>query len=389
MINSQFSITMHIAINAQLLSDEATYRGAGVSNYSRHLLHQLGKLTVAQGTTDQYTAFVNTTSFQADGVGLVTTRLPLAQPLARIIWEQSILPLRLRQIQADLVHGLVNVLPLTTKVPGVVTVHDLSFVHMPEKLRAAKRFYLVHLCRASVAKAAHIIAVSQQTADDLIHYFGVKASQISVVPNGVASAFTPGDPTAVQNFRVAKGLPPRFLFYLGTLEPRKNLALLVKAFARWLAQASGEDRQVKLILAGAKGWFYTEIFRLVTALGLEQSVLFPGFIPETDLPDWYRAAEAFVYPSLFEGFGLPVLEAMACGTPVLCSHVASLLEVVGDSALTFAPDSEAELARALALLAGQAALRAELRQKGLARAQNFSWQRTAQATLAVYAGIVG
>jgi glycosyltransferase involved in cell wall biosynthesis len=278
----------------------------------------------------------------------------------------------------------VNVLPLATKVPGVVTVHDLSFVRMPEKLRLAKRLYLVRLCRASVAKAAHVIAVSQQTADDLIHYFGVKASKISVVPNGVASAFTPGDPTAIQDFRVAQGLPPRFLLYLGTLEPRKNLALLVKAFARWQAQASREDRQVKLILAGAKGWFYTEIFQLVTALGLEQSVLFPGFIGEADLPNWYRAAEGFVYPSLFEGFGLPVLEAMACGTPVLCSQIASLREVIGDSALTFAPHSEEELATGLALLIGQAALHDELRRKGLIRAQEFSWERTAQATLAVY-----
>lgn len=380
---------MHIAINAQLLSDQSSYRGAGVSNYSRHLLQSIGELAGQSGTAQQYTAFIHTNNFCANGITLQVTRWPLARPLARIAWEQSLLPLKLRQMQADLVHGLVNVLPLATKVPGVVTVHDLSFVRMPEKLPAAKRFYLARLCQASVNQAAHVIAVSQQTADDLIHYFGLKASKISVVPNGVAALFTPGERIETEKFRAAQGLPPRFLLYLGTLEPRKNLTLLVKAFARWQAQATADDQQVKLILAGAKGWFYTEIFQLVTALGLEQRVIFPGFIPEAELPDWYRAAEGFVYPSLFEGFGLPVLEAMACGTPVLCSQVASLLEVAGDSALTFAPQSEEALAAGLTLLTGQAALRTELRRKGLARAQEFSWQRTAQATLAVYTGAHG
>jgi len=375
---------MHIAINAQLLSDEATYRGAGVSNYSRHLLSHLGQSAATKGTALRFTAFVNAAHFRADGIDLVKTRLPLAQPLPRIVWEQSVLPVKLHRMRADLVHGLVNVLPLATPIPGVVTVHDLSFVQMPEKFRSVKRFYLARLCRLSVAKAAHVIAVSQQMADDLMHYFACPTAKISVVHNGVADAFTPGGAPETEAFRQAQQLPSRFLLYLGTLEPRKNLVLLVKAFARWRAQANSADQAVKLILAGARGWFYAEIFRLVTELGLEQNVLFPGFIPEADLPNWYRAAEGFVYPSLFEGFGLPVLEAMACGTPVLCSDVPSLREVAGDSALTFAPHSEEALAAGLALLTSQSALRTELRQKALARAQLFSWQRTAQATLAVY-----
>lgn len=375
---------MQIAINAQLLSDEATYRGAGVSNYSQYLLQHLGQLVLAQGTASQFTAFVNTAKFQAEGIRLVKTRLPLAQPVVRILWEQSLLALKLHQMQADLVHGLVNVLPLTTRTPGVVTVHDLSFVRMPEKLPAAKRFYLARLCRLSVAKAAHVIAVSQQTADDLMHYFACPASKITVVHNGVADAFTPGDTAEVEAFRQAQHLPTRFLLYLGTLEPRKNLVLLLKAFAQWRAQASKDDQAVKLILAGARGWFYEEIFQLATQLGLEESVLFPGFIAEADLPNWYRAAEAFVYPSLFEGFGLPVLEAMACGTPVLCSDIPSLSEVVGDSAVIFPAQSAEALTASIALLMSQQALQAELRQKAVARARLFSWRHTAQATLAVY-----
>ena len=375
---------MHIAINAQLLSDQQSYRGAGVSNYSRHLLASLGEL-VADGSTDhRFTAFVNANGGETAGIHIQRTRWPLHRPLARIIWEQSLLPLQLSQLRADLVHGLVNVLPLTTRVPGVVTVHDLSFMRMPESLTVARRTYLTRLCQASVQRAAHVIAVSRQTADDVMHYFDIPAAKISVVYNGVAASFVPGDPITTAAFRQIKNLPARFLLYLGTLEPRKNLELLLKAFARWRNQASAEERQIKLVLAGGKGWFYTEIFRLVNALDLEQSVLFPGFIAENELPLWYQAAEGFVYPSLFEGFGLPVLEAMACGTPVLCSQASSLLEIVGTSTLTFPSQSEEELAAGLALLTGQPALRADLRAKGLVQARQFAWRNTAQATIAVY-----
>jgi len=375
---------MHIAINAQLLSDQQSYRGAGVSNYSRHLLASLGELVEDGSTGHRFTAFVNTSHAETAGIHIQRTRWPLQRPLARIIWEQSRLPLQLQQLRADLVHGLVNVLPLTTRVPGVVTVHDLSFMRMPESLTVARRTYLTRLCQASVQRAAHVIAVSRQTADDVMHYFDIPAAKISVVHNGVAASFVPGDSITTAAFRQTKNLPARFLLYLGTLEPRKNLELLLKAFARWRNQARADERQIKLVLAGGKGWFYTEIFWLVNALDLEQSVLFPGFIAENELPHWYQAAEGFVYPSRFEGFGLPVLEAMACGTPVLCSQASSLLEIVGTSTLTFPSHSEEELAAGLALLTGQPALRADLSAKGLVQARQFTWRNTAQATIAVY-----
>jgi glycosyltransferase involved in cell wall biosynthesis len=374
---------MHIAINAQLLSGAQSYRGAGVSNYSRQLLHHLGKRTSA-GTKYQLTAFVSTPEFTAPGVTLWQTPPIAQQPWLRIAWEQTRLPGLLRQMQADLVHGLVNVLPLTTRVPGVVTVHDLSFLHLPEKLPALRRLYLTGLCRASVRKAAHVIAVSQQTADDLTQTFGTGAGKISVIYNGVADHFSPGEPGAVTHFRRARNLPARFLLYLGTLEPRKNLEMLVRAYARWRAQASDEDQTVKLVIAGGKGWFYKTIFQQVQTLGIEPHVLFPGFITDGELADWYRAAEGFVYPSLFEGFGLPVAEAMACGTPVLCSQTQSLREVAGEAALTFPPQDERALADGLALLIAQPTRRAALRERGLQRAQHFTWQRTVDATLGVY-----
>jgi glycosyltransferase involved in cell wall biosynthesis len=374
---------MHVVIDAQLVSTAQSYRGAGVSNYSRHLLAGLGQLA-GDGTGKQLTAFVSEPCFQVAGVRLQRTPSVLQNPLLRIGWEQALLPIELHRQRADLVHGLVNVLPLATRVPAVVTVHDLSFLRAPEKLPAAKRLYLARLCQASVRRARHVIAVSQQTADDLMRFFGVAAARISVIHNGVAEQFQPGDPARVALFRQQRSLPERFALYVGTLEPRKNLPQLLRAFASWRRIAQPEDHSLRLVVAGAKGWYFDEIFQLVDRLGLAGQVDFPGFLPAEELPDWYRAAEFFVYPSLLEGFGLPVAEAMACGTPVLCSRASSLLEVAGDSALTFPTGQDEALVAGIQALVTQPALRSELRRRGLSRAQRFTWPRAAAATLDVY-----
>ena len=371
---------MHIAINAHLLNRKESYRGAGVSNYSLNLLTALG----AEPGGHRFTAFVNDPDFNVENVTFRRSGQFLAKPVARILWEQTALPLALKQIEADLIHGLVNVLPLTTKLPGVVTVHDLSFVRMPEKLPPAKRFYLTRLCGVSVAKAERVIAVSRQTANDLMDCFGVDAQKIEIVYNGVAENFHPGEVVETEKFRLSAGLPERFLLYLGTLEPRKNLARLIDGYARW-RESDPAAQDVALVLAGGKGWYYDEIFQRVRDRGLEDVVHFPGFIPGAQLPHWYRAAAAFVYPSLFEGFGLPVAEAMACGTPVICSDAASLLEVAGDAALIFAAADTDGLVRALYTLFAKPEIGAELAQRGLARSRRFTWQRAAQETLAVYA----
>ncbi len=370
---------MHIAINAQLLNTEESYRGAGVSNYSQNLLTALG----AEPGDQRFSAFVADPIFSAPNVTLHCSRGFVARPLARIVWEQTILPWALKRIGAELVHGLVNVLPLAAKLPSVVTVHDLSFVRMPEKLPPAKRLYLTRLCAASVSKADRVIAVSQQTANDLMTCFGVRARKIEVVYNGVAPHFLPGVSAETEAFRTSQGLPERFLLYLGTLEPRKNLARLIDGYALW-REKNPALQDVELVLAGGKGWYYDEIFRRVQERKLEQVVHFPGFVPSPELPHWYRAAEAFVYPSLFEGFGLPVIEAMACGTPVICSDAASLLEIAGDAALTFPAEDTDALVRALETFFGQPELAEELTQRGLKRRHRFSWQETAQQTIEVY-----
>ncbi len=372
-------------VHAHLLSSAESFRGAGVSNYSRRLLLHLGRLAQAQDDL-RISAALHAANVTLPGVEPVLTRLPLDRPELRIAWEQSVLPRLARRLGADLVHGLVNVLPLEGSTPGVVTVHDLSFLRMPEKFPRLKRGYLATLCAASVRRARRVIAVSGQTADDVMHYFGAPAEKIVVIHNGVGEEFTSGTEAAAAAFRRRRNLPERFFLYLGTLEPRKNLELLLDAYAAWKRRSGAT---VALVLAGGKGWAYETIFRRVEELGLGEDVLFPGFVPGVELPDWYRAAEAFIYPSLFEGFGLPVLEAMACGAPVVCSRAGSLLEIVGDAALTFAATDKGELADGLARVADDAALRAELRKRGLVHAAQFTWQQAAADTLTVYRDAAG
>lgn len=375
---------MNICLNAQLISDQSGYRGAGVNNYARQLLAALGEAVQNGSTAHRFTAFVHTPDLIIPGIELIVSGPLLERPAARIAWEQTALPLALARHGADAVHGLVNVLPLATRTPGVVTVHDLAFVRTPQHFPPLKRIYLTRLCAASVARARYVITVSRQTADDVMRCFGAPAAKVQVVYNGVSPAFTPVAEESSARFRHAKELPDRYFLYLGTLEPRKNLEMLIRAFARWRQVTGAAAEEVKLVLAGGKGWYYDTIFAQVTALGLTEAVLFPGFIPAEELPDWYRAAELFVYPSLLEGFGLPVLEAMACGVPVICSQAGSLLEVAGDAALTFAPDDEDGLTAALQSLAANSAQRDHLRKLGLAQAARFSWRWTAAQTIALY-----
>lgn len=376
--------TMRIALNAQLISAQAGYRGAGVSNYSRQLCRALGELGRTGATRHDFAAFAHVDDLAAPGLHVHRSPRLLENPLARIAWEQTVLPGLLARGRFDLVHGLVNMLPLTAPVTGVVTVHDLSFVRAPGRLPPVKQLYQQALTRWSVGRAGAVIAVSQQTAADVVACFGAAPDRVHVVYNGVGDEFTPGDAAATAHFRRAHALPERFVLAVGTLEPRKNLPRLVRAFARWRCQAPPAYQDVHLVLAGGRGWGYDAIFAEVQATGLQDVVHFPGFVPHAELADWYRAALVFAYPSLFEGFGLPVVEAMACGAPVLCSQAPGVAEVAGAAALTVPPEDDVALAHGLRLLVEQSALRQELGRRGLARAAQFSWRRCAAATVSIY-----
>ncbi len=262
----------------------------------------------------------------------------------------------------------------------VVTVYDLSFLRFPGRLSRARRLYLQGMTALTCARARRVLAISQSTADDLTALLGVPAGKIDVTPLGYdRAAFRPRLEAEKAHFRRKHDLPERFWLYIGTLEPRKNLGLLIQAYAR-LKPAE----RLPLILGGGSGWRAERVLREIEKRRLGDSVKHIGFVPPADLPLWYNCADAFVYPSLYEGFGLPVLEAMACGAPVLTSDASSLPEVAGRAGLCLPPDDADAWSGALRAARQDEAWREAAGAKGLERARKFSWTRTADLTLASY-----
>lgn len=374
----------HVALNAHLLTAQAGYRSAGINGYIAHLLRALPGVDASL----RYTVFAGPQAPVLDTPRLSVRRSAwrTERPLARIVWEQIAQPLALAQTRPDLVHQLAFVAPIFRRSPFVVTVYDLSFVHFPERLPAARRLYLRTLARRSCQQARRVIAISRSTAADLTATWGIPAAKIDLALPGVDEAFRPLPRAEVEAFRTRAGLPERFLLYLGTLEPRKNLPLLLRAYA---ALPASDRAAAPLVLAGGRGWMGEEIERALDAYELRASVLLPGYVPADDLPLWYNAADALVYPSLFEGFGLPVIEAMACGTPALVAETSSLPEAVGSTGRCLPPDDADAWTGALAQVLHDAAWRAEMGARARARAREFTWARTAAQTVASYRRALG
>ena len=367
---------MKIGLNAHLLSGRAGYRSAGIHGYISNLLRELPARAPADWQFEAMVGAGNRASFP----GLRMARAPLdtEPPWRRVFWEQALQPWQLRRY--DLYHALAFVAPIVLSAPMVVTVYDLSFLHFPARLSAARRLYLRALTALTCARARRVLAISQSTADDLTAHLGLPPGKIDVTPLGYdRAAFHPLLERDVAHFRRKHNLPERFWLFVGTLEPRKNLPLLLKAYARL-----PEAERLPLILGGGIGWMAQEVFAAIERLELGGSVKHVGFIPTADLPLWYNCAEAFLYPSVYEGFGLPVLEAMACGTPVITTDVSSLPEVAGGAAKCLPPGDIEPWTDALSDLQGNGEWRAAARAKGLARAKRFSWARTAELTLESY-----
>ncbi|MCY4020192.1 MAG: glycosyltransferase family 1 protein [Chloroflexi bacterium] len=367
---------MKIGLNAHLLSDHASYRSAGIHSYIAHLLQHLP----AQAPADwRFQAMVGAASRAAfNGVAMSRARFDTTAAWRRIFWEQVIQPRQLRRF--DLYHALAFVAPLYLKAPMVVTVYDLSFLLFPDRLSPARRWYLRNFTALTCRRALRVLAISRSTATDLARLLGVNPGKIDVTPLGYdRSVFRPLPAAAVKQFRARQGLPDRFWLFVGTLEPRKNLVMLLRAYAR-LPRAG----RLPLILVGGKGWMTDDVFTTIERDGLQDSVRHVGFVPAADLPLWYNSAEAFLYPSIYEGFGLPVLEAMACGTPVLTADISSLPEVVGDAGLCLPPEDTEPWTAALVNIKQDLDWREEARERGLYRAKRFSWERTAALTLDSY-----
>jgi glycosyltransferase involved in cell wall biosynthesis len=359
---------MLIGIDA---SRSVAQKRTGTENYSLNLIRHL----LALQNEHCYRLYFNrppTCDLRLAICNLRIMPFPRLWTHLRLSWEMARRP-------PDLLFVPAHVLPIVHPRRSVVTVHDLGYLYYPEAHRLLDRLYLDLSTRYNARAATHLIADSSATQRDLIERYGTKPDKITVIYPGYDKAtFQPvRDEEAIEAVKAKYDIAGDYILFVGTLQPRKNLTRLIEAY--WKLEAGSW----KLVIAGKKGWLYEEIFQQVERLGLAGRVVFTDYVPEGDLPTLLSGARLFVFPSLYEGFGLPVLEAMACGTPVVCSNTSSLPEVAGDAAVLVDPLDVKGLAMAMERVLSDEELRAGLIEHGFEQARKFSWERCARQTLTV------
>ncbi|OGO04543.1 MAG: hypothetical protein A2Y60_06935 [Chloroflexi bacterium RBG_13_54_9] len=318
-----------------------------------------------------------------------TLTLPFDERMATLLWQRLKLPLPIDFLTGslDLFHSPDFVLPPLRRGKALVTIHDLTFLIHPECADPRLVSYLTRRVPRAIERASVVLADSECTKKDLVRLLGAPEGKIEVVYGGVSAAFAPvTDEGVLRRAQEEYGLDRPFILSVGRLEPRKNLGRLIEAY--WLLRQEADIRH-RLLLVGDKGWLYDGLFAQVGKLKLENNVIFLGFVPDDDLPALLSLADVFAYPSLYEGFGLPPLEAMACGTPVVASNTSCLPEVLGEAALFIDPTDVRPLAETLHRVLTDEELRQDMSKRGLARATQFSWSTSAQKLLAVYEEAAG
>jgi glycosyltransferase involved in cell wall biosynthesis len=372
---------MRVGINGLLLSSGASYRRTGVSRYIESLLEHLP----AEVAGDEVIVYVGREVGQLDS-SLQIRRAPVSvgRPPFRIAWELAALPLLTRRDGLDLFHGTVNVLPAGLGCPSVVTVHDLAFLRYPEQVTAKRYHYLKRMIGRSVRNVAAVIVPSVATGEDVADLLGVEPDRIAVVPLGVSSRFQPASVVEIERVRAKYGLSKPYVLAVGTIEPRKNLPRLIQAMAHLDSTVDEE-----LVIAGPVGWLSAEVEQGIARSGLGERIRRPGYIEDADLAPLYSAASVVAMPSLYEGFGLPVLEALATGAVVVTSNVSSLPEVAGDAAILVDPLSVGSIAEGISSAISNLGQRERLCAAAIEQASKFSWSRTAHETMAVYRSVAG
>jgi glycosyltransferase involved in cell wall biosynthesis len=367
---------LHIAIDAHSVGTKL----AGNESYATNLIEALAEIDPA----NQYTLYVT----KREAVERFSNRWPNVfvrrtlphTPLVRIPLTLSA---ELRWNPVDLLHVQFTAPPFAP-CPVVTSIHDLSFEHLPNTFTRRSRMQLRLTVRQSARKAARIIAISGYTRRDIIETYGIAPDKITVIPLAASAHFRPvTDERELQRVRHTYGIDGEYILSVGSIQPRKNLARLIGAYEN-LQRARPAGGVPPLVLAGKYAWLYGETLRAIEQSETRDSIILTGYVPDAELPALYSGALCFVYPSYFEGFGLPPLEAMKCGVPVIAGNRTSLPEVVGDAALLVDPFDQEGIASAMARVIDNSDLREELRVKGLKRAQMFDWHNTAQQTLEVY-----
>jgi glycosyltransferase involved in cell wall biosynthesis len=363
----------------------AVHQSAGIGRYTREMVKALAELD-PEMLQSQYRLFVADASKNSvpalPGPNFTWHPSRLTERWLARLWYRLRLPLWVESWTGplDLFHEPDFVLPPSK--PGtrtLITIHDLSFVRQPDSIMPGMEAHLNKWVPHSVRRADHVIAVSEATRQDLIELYQTPPEKITTLYHGVTTAFKPiKEPTKLAAVRQKYKLDDRpFILSVSTIQARKNYKRLIQAFAQI-------DSSYSLVIGGSKGWYYQDIFAEVVRLDLEKRVHFPGFVADADLPALYSAASLFVYPSLYEGFGLPVLEAMACGTPVVVSNQSSLPEVVGEAGLLVDPYDVEALTAAMSEVLAETEVRQQLSEAGQAQAKKFTWKKTATQLLKLY-----
>jgi glycosyltransferase involved in cell wall biosynthesis len=367
---------LRIAIDAHAVGAKL----GGNESYAVNLIEALAQIDSA----NHYTIFITTAEARERFQGRwpnfkVRATLPHT-PLIRIPLTLSA---ELRKNPVDVLHVQFTAPPFCP-CPVVVSIHDLSFEHLPQTFKRRSRTQLRLTVRHSARRAARIISLSEHGRRDIIETYGITAERVSAIPLAAPAHFAPvHDNRELQRVRHNYGIDGDYILTVGSIQPRKNLARLVQAYASLRGNKSA-DKLPKLVLVGKSGWLYDDTLRALKETGVADTVVLTGYVPQEDLPALYSGALCFVYPSYFEGFGLPPLEAMKCGAPVIVGNKTSLPEVVGDAALTVDPFDVEAIASAMQRVIESPALREELSIKGRARAETFDWRETARKTLAIY-----
>ncbi len=371
---------MRIAIDATSVPQQPA--GAGI--YAIELVRALAE----RDRHDGYALFTRGAWAEAVVAGRKNWRLErvgAGSRVARLAWEQLRLPRAVASLGIDVLHSTHHTLPLTgVRCRRVVTIHDVTFLRIPERYPPARRLYMQTLTRLSARVADAIIVPSDAVRDDVRRLLRVPAAKITTVYEAAGAQYVPAEREAALAVARGYGIESPFVLSVGSLEPGKNRARLLRA----VHALRDEGVDARLVIVGQRAWKYDADFALVDELGMRDRVIFPGYVRAEDLPALYSAATAFALPSLYEGFGLPVIEAMACGTPVLTSDRSATAEVAGDAALLVDPHSVDAIRDGLRRLLSDADLRADLSRRGRERASRFSWRRAADETYPVYARAV-
>jgi glycosyltransferase involved in cell wall biosynthesis len=370
-------LTLYIDVSA------AVHQRAGLARYALDLTRTL----IAQyGEEYPFGLFYNGSrhAVPLSGLEAIPARTVRAgyKPWRLAVWAGQLLGLGFDRLLPDatLFHATEHLLLPVRDIPTVLTVHDLVYHLFPAYHKRLNYWFLNAAMPLFVRRASALITVSESSKRDLIRLYGVPADKITVVYEAASALFQPASAAQIAASRARYGLPERYLIALGTIEPRKNLIRLVSAL-RTLRQ---QDPQLALVIVGRSGWLYQDFYQELEELDDPRAVLLPGYVPDEQLPAVLSGATALVLASLYEGFGLPILEAMACGTPVVCSNVSSMPELGGSAARYFDPQDTGQMAETIAAVLRDGDLRAEMRQRGLEQAARFSWQRAARETLDVY-----